>query len=68
MVKIRTGQNVGFEEQYTELRPITGLDKQFFNLKLLICSYPSVLTYVLGAEKNRLIEMFFLSYHNICFG
>ena len=38
-------------------------------------SYPSVLTYVLGAQKNRLIETVllsietvFLSTHNICFG
>ena len=34
-----------------------------------ICVYPSVLTYVLGAQKNRLIEMVvLLSTHNICFG
>ena len=33
-----------------------------------IFSYPSVLTYVLGAQKNHLIEVFFLSAHNICFG
>ena len=31
-------------------------------------SYPSVLTYVLGAQKNRLIETVLLSTHNICFG
>ena len=31
-------------------------------------SYPSVLTYVLGAPKNHLIEMFLLITHNICFG
>ena len=42
-------------------------------------SYPSILTYVLGtqknhltyvlgAQKNRLIEMVLLSTHNICFG
>ena len=28
-------------------------------------SYPSVLTYVLGAQKNRLIETVLLSTHNI---
>ena len=33
-----------------------------------IYSYPSVLTYVLGAQKNRLIETVLLSTHNICFG
>ena len=30
-------------------------------------SYPSVLTYVLGAQKNCLIQMVLLSTHNICF-
>ena len=33
-----------------------------------IFSYPSVLTYVLGAQKNRLIETLLLGTHNICFG
>ena len=41
-----------------------GLDKQNGNA----FSYPSVLTYVLGAQKNRLIETVLLSTHNICFG
>ena len=46
-----------------------GLDKQNFSrVKLSIISYPSVLTYVLGAQKNRLIETVLLSTHNICFG
>ena len=36
------------------------------NLSLL--SYPSVKTFVLGAQKNRLIETVLLSTHNICFG
>ena len=31
-------------------------------------SYPLVLSYVLGAQKNRLIETVLLSTHNICFG
>ena len=31
-------------------------------------SYPSVLSYVLGAQKNRLIETVLLSTHNIWFG
>ena len=39
-----------------------------FSLKSEIFSYPSVLTFVLGAQKNRLIEMVLLSTHNICFG
>ena len=33
-----------------------------------IFSYPQVLIVVLGALKNRLIEMVLLSTHNICFG
>ena len=31
-------------------------------------NYPSVYTYVLGAQKNRLIETVLFSTHNICFG
>ena len=33
-----------------------------------IFSYPSVLTFVLGAQMNSLIEACLLSTHNICFG
>ena len=33
-----------------------------------IYSYPSFLTFVLGAKKSHPIEMFLLSSHNICFG
>ena len=39
-----------------------------FSIKLKIFSYPSILTYVLSAQKNRLIETVLLSTHNICFG
>ena len=35
--------------------------------KLLIFSYSSVLTYVLGVQKNRPTETVLLSIHNICF-
>ena len=35
---------------------LISIDKQH-KVKLEIFSYPSVLTYVLGAQKNRLIEM-----------
>ena len=38
------------------------------SVKLLIFSCPWVITYVLGAQKNRLIETVLLSTHNICFG
>ena len=31
-------------------------------------SYPSVLTYDLGAQKNLLTETVLLSTHNTCFG
>ena len=49
----------------------TYLDKtKFLSVKLgiILFSYPSVLTYVLGAQKNRLIETVHLSTHNIYFG
>ena len=36
--------------------------------KILNISYPSVLTYALGAQKNRLIETVLLSTNNIGFG
>ena len=42
----------------------TGLDKKEFSVKLKILSYPSILKYVLGAQKNRLIETVLLSTHN----
>ena len=38
-----------------------------FQRKNVDISYPSVLTYVLGAQKNRHIETVLLSTHNICF-
>ena len=48
---------------------VIGLDKHnFFSVQLLIFSYPSILSYVLGAQKNCLIETVLLSTHNICFG
>ena len=39
-----------------------------FSVKLSLFSYQWFLAYVLGAQKNRLIEMVLLSTHNICFG
>ena len=41
---------------------------KILSVKLSIFSYPSVVTYVLGAQKSRLIETVLLSTHNICFG
>ena len=40
---------------------------KILSVKLRIFSYSSVLTYVLCAQKNRLIEMVLFSTHNICF-
>ena len=40
---------------------------KFVSVKIKFSSYPSVLTYVLGVQKNRLIETVLLSTHNICF-
>ena len=41
---------------------------KFVSLKLKIFSYPLIATFVLGAQKNRLIETVLLSTHNIYFG
>ena len=41
---------------------------KFVSVKLQIFSYPSVITCVLGAQMNGLIEIVLLSTHNICFG
>ena len=46
-----------------------GPDKQkIWGVKSWIFSYSSVLSFVLDAQKNRLIETVLLSTHNICFG
>ena len=44
------------------------LNSKIFSVKMLIFSNQSVLTYVMGAQKNRLNETVLLSTHNICFG
>ena len=41
--------------------------KTFLSIKLLTFSYQSVLTYVLGAQKNHHNERVLLSTHKICF-
>ena len=38
------------------------------SIKLWIISFPLVLTFVLGTQKNSLIETVLLSTHNICVG
>ena len=40
---------------------------QFLSVKMYIFSCPSVSIYVLGAQKNRLVETVLLSTHNVCF-
>ena len=42
--------------------PCKGLDKQRFQRKIVNIFYPSVLTYILGAQKPCLIEAFFFEY------
>ena len=61
---IKGGCNAVFQSDLVCLCPYT----KMFSIKLSIFSYPSVLTYVLGAQKNRLNETVLLSTHNICFG
>ena len=39
-----------------------------FMRKLVKNSYQTILTYFLGAQKNRLNETVLLSTHNVCFG
>ena len=47
----------------------TDLDNKSFERRIShIFFYPPVLTYVWGAQKNRLVERVLLSTHNICFG
>ena len=41
---------------------------KYLSVKWWIFSYPSVLTYVLGAQKTRLIDTVLLSTHDIYFG
>ena len=45
-----------------------GLDKQFFQHKIVNFFLPIIFSIFLGAQKNRLIETVLLSTHNICFG
>ena len=40
----------------------------FLSVKVIIISYLSILAFVLGAQKNRLIKTVLLSIHNIGFG
>ena len=56
----------------TEVRLFTGLDSKKFQRTIRIVNtflpMDHFQHYVLGAQKNHLIEMVLLSTHNICFG
>ena len=50
---------------------IISLDKKIFELKIVntfLSIILTVLTFGVGAQKNRLIEIAILSTHSICFG
>ena len=50
---------------YTTAAPIMGLDKQIFSTRMYVNIFlPINYSYVLGAQKNRLIETVLLSTHN----
>ena len=51
-----------------ERSKFTGLDKQKNQSKIINIFFLSTLTYVLCAQKYRLIATVLLSTHNICFG
>ena len=59
--------NPGIQKKWLHLLCL-GLDNTFFEHKIVDISYSSVLTYVLGDQKNRLIETILLITHNICLG
>ena len=49
-------------------RPVPQVQlSQILSVKLLLFSNPSIVTYVLGAQKNHLSETVLLSSNNICF-
>ena len=52
---------------YNRTQLYSNIYSNFLSIKLYLFSYQSVKRYVLGAQKNRLIETFFLSTHNICY-
>ena len=51
----------------TETLAVVKMSK-YLQSKIEIFSYPSAKTYVLGAQKNRLIETVILDIQSICFG
>ena len=55
------------EQKVKRRKSVSWLRKTKFLSVKLIFFYPSVSTYVLGAQKNFLSEMVLLSTHSICF-
>ena len=78
-IKIRSHQDLhGFHQFFHSITPsklsrvyISGTQttyKHNYERKIVMVFYQSVLKYVLGAQKNRLIETVYLSTNNTCFG
>ena len=66
---VKFAPRVGFIFQYYNI--IISLDKKIFEHKIVnifLSINLTVLTFVVGAQKNHLIEIAILSTHNICFG
>ena len=55
------------ERHKTDFQSTGPGNKKKISVKLKIFSSASILTFVLDAQKNRLIETVLLSTHNICF-
>ena len=61
------GRDIITQQLNSEIPSQVRYKKNILSIKLSIFPYPSVLSYVLGSQKNRLIETVLLSTHNICF-
>ena len=59
-LKIRVGRPTGTTHTFH-----LGLNKNF--QRKIVIFLPIILAYVLGAQKNRLVETVLLSTHNVCF-
>ena len=66
--QLRFSQSFKYSSRNAQTIDLYGQLSKYFQRKIAIFSYPSCLAYVLGAQKNRLIETVLLSTHNICFG
>ena len=52
-----------YEQEYLKQQKVKKIERKIVNMFLHMFFF----TYVLGAQKNHLIEMVLLSTHNICF-